>query len=65
MIQLWEESLCKVAVEEHGSGSSVTDLRDLDSMDAELVRKLLLNQAHATEETPFGAEHLVCKIGGE
>ena len=34
-------------------------------MDAETLRALLLSQAHATEETPFGPEHLVYKIGGE
>jgi predicted DNA-binding protein (MmcQ/YjbR family) len=34
-------------------------------MDAESLRDLLLAQPHATEETPFGPEHLVFKIGGE
>ena len=33
-------------------------------MDAEDLRTLLLSQAHSTEETPFGPEHLVYKIGG-
>ena len=34
-------------------------------MNAEAMRQLLLEQPHATEETPFGPEHLVYKIGGE
>lgn len=34
-------------------------------MDAEAMRSLLLAQPHATEETPFGPEHFVYKIGGE
>lgn len=34
-------------------------------MDAETLHDLLRSQPHATEETPFGPEHLVYKIGGE
>ena len=33
-------------------------------MDAESLRALLLAEPHATEETPFGPEHLVYKIAG-
>jgi predicted DNA-binding protein (MmcQ/YjbR family) len=33
-------------------------------MDAERLCALLRGQPHATEETPFGPEHLVYKIGG-
>ena len=34
-------------------------------MNAESLRALLIGMPHATEETPFGPEHLVYKIGGE
>ena len=33
-------------------------------MEPDSLRELLLSQGHATEETPFGPEHLVYKIDG-
>jgi predicted DNA-binding protein (MmcQ/YjbR family) len=33
-------------------------------MNVESLREILLEQPHATEETPFGPEHLVYKIAG-
>jgi len=34
-------------------------------MDAEGVREVLVKKAHASEETPFGPEVLVYKVGGK